>query len=121
MLRSTLTTFALEASTLERYIPRKLTINLTIGGTWLHIYFSTRLTEAERTRLQQRLVMSFIGGGAECGPVNPLAQISKHSQQDRSLQRDRLEHKDRPGVVRGGMREQQGSIPHEEVIGMTHG
>ncbi|KAH3681572.1 hypothetical protein WICPIJ_007446 [Wickerhamomyces pijperi] len=27
---------------------------------------------------------------ADCGPINPLQQISKHSQQDRSLQQDRV-------------------------------
>jgi len=34
--------------------------------------------------------MSFLDGGAACGPVNPLAQFTKHVQDDKSLQRDRL-------------------------------
>jgi hypothetical protein len=31
--------------------------------------------------------MSFMGGGAECGPANPLASLSKVAQVDNSLQR----------------------------------
>lgn len=35
--------------------------------------------------------MSFMGGGAECSTAgNPLSQFTKHVQDDKSLQRDRL-------------------------------
>ncbi|KAK8049817.1 hypothetical protein PG994_011547 [Apiospora phragmitis] len=35
--------------------------------------------------------MSFLGGGAECSTAgNPLSQFAKHTQDDKSLQRDRL-------------------------------
>ncbi|KAI5476437.1 peroxisomal biogenesis factor 5 [Pseudohyphozyma bogoriensis] len=34
------------------------------------------------------IAQALVGGGAECGPVNPLAQMSKLYQQDRSLQQD---------------------------------
>ncbi|KAI0154857.1 TPR-like protein [Xylariaceae sp. FL1272] len=35
--------------------------------------------------------MSFLGGGAECSTAgNPLSQLAKHTQDDNSLQRDRL-------------------------------
>jgi hypothetical protein len=35
--------------------------------------------------------MSFLGGGAECSTAgNPLSQFTKHVQDDKSLQRDRL-------------------------------
>ncbi|KAL9936916.1 hypothetical protein V8E36_004151 [Tilletia maclaganii] len=33
--------------------------------------------------------MSFLGGGAECGPSNPLATLGKRLGQDNGLQRDR--------------------------------
>ena len=35
--------------------------------------------------------MSFLGGGAECSTAgNPLSQFAKHTQEDNSLQRDRI-------------------------------
>lgn len=35
--------------------------------------------------------MSFLSGGAECSTAgNPLSQFTKHVQDDKSLQRDRL-------------------------------
>ncbi|KAI1307818.1 TPR-like protein [Xylaria venustula] len=44
--------------------------------------------------------MSFLGGGAECSTAgNPLSQFAKHTQDDNSLQRDRL----RNGAPQGGM------------------
>ncbi|OTB07608.1 hypothetical protein M426DRAFT_8604 [Hypoxylon sp. CI-4A] len=44
--------------------------------------------------------MSFLGGGPECSTAgNPLSQFTKHTQEDNSLQRDRL----RNGVPQGGM------------------
>ncbi|KAI0874129.1 tetratricopeptide [Hypoxylon argillaceum] len=44
--------------------------------------------------------MSFLGGGAECSTAgNPLSQFAKHTQEDNSLQRDRV----RNGGPQGGM------------------
>jgi peroxin-5 len=44
--------------------------------------------------------MSFLGGGPECSTAgNPLSQFAKHTQDDRSLQRDRI----RNGAPQGGM------------------
>ncbi|KAK5624494.1 hypothetical protein RRF57_000210 [Xylaria bambusicola] len=44
--------------------------------------------------------MSFLGGGPECSTAgNPLSQFAKHTQEDNSLQRDRL----RNGAPQGGM------------------
>ncbi|KAI1354048.1 TPR-like protein [Xylaria sp. FL0043] len=44
--------------------------------------------------------MSFLGGGPECSTAgNPLSQFAKHTQEDNSLQRDRL----RNGTPQGGM------------------
>ncbi|KAI1767595.1 TPR-like protein [Hypoxylon sp. FL1150] len=44
--------------------------------------------------------MSFLGGGPECSSSgNPLSQFTKHTQEDNSLQRDRI----RNGTPQGGM------------------
>ncbi|GAW19977.1 hypothetical protein ANO14919_094700 [Xylariales sp. No.14919] len=44
--------------------------------------------------------MSFLGGGPECSTAgNPLSQFAKHTQEDNSLQRDRI----RNGGPQGGM------------------
>ncbi|KAJ3564302.1 hypothetical protein NPX13_g7889 [Xylaria arbuscula] len=44
--------------------------------------------------------MSFLGGGPECSTAgNPLSQFAKHTQEDTSLQRDRI----RNGAPQGGM------------------
>ncbi|KAI0175570.1 TPR-like protein [Hypoxylon sp. FL1284] len=44
--------------------------------------------------------MSFLGGGPECSTSgNPLSQFTKHTQEDNSLQRDRI----RNGTPQGGM------------------
>lgn len=44
--------------------------------------------------------MSFLGGGPECSTAgNPLSQFAKHTQEDNSLQRDRI----RNGTPQGGM------------------
>lgn len=44
--------------------------------------------------------MSFLGGGPECSTAgNPLSQFAKHTQEDNSLQRDRI----RNGAPQGGM------------------
>jgi peroxin-5 len=49
--------------------------------------------------------MSFLGG-AECSTAgNPLSQFTKHVQDDKSLQRDRLIGRG-PGGVQEGMRSQ---------------
>ena len=49
--------------------------------------------------------MSF--GGAECSTAgNPLSQFTKHVQDDKSLQRDRLVGRG-PGGMQEGMRSQQ--------------
>jgi peroxin-5 len=51
--------------------------------------------------------MSFLGGGAECSTAgNPLSQFTKHVQDDKSLQRDRLVGRG-PGGLQEGMRSQQ--------------
>jgi peroxin-5 len=50
--------------------------------------------------------MSFLGG-AECSTgANPLSQFTKHVQDDKSLQRDRLVGRG-PGGMQEGMRSQQ--------------
>lgn len=50
--------------------------------------------------------MSFMGG-AECSAgANPLAQFTKHVQDDKSLQRDRLVGRG-PGGLQEGIRSQQ--------------
>ena len=50
--------------------------------------------------------MSFLGG-AECSTAaNPLSQFTKHVQDDKSLQRDRLVGRG-PGGLQEGMRSQQ--------------
>lgn len=52
--------------------------------------------------------MSFLGGGAECSTAgNPLSQFTKHVQDDKSLQRDRLVG-GRAGPGLQGMRSQGG-------------
>ena len=50
--------------------------------------------------------MAFLGG-AECSTAgNPLSQFTKHVQDDKSLQRDRLVGRG-PGGLQEGMRSQQ--------------
>lgn len=52
------------------------------------------------------VIMSFLGG-AECSTAgNPLSQFTKHVQDDKSLQRDRLVGRG-PGGMQEGMRSQQ--------------
>lgn len=58
-------------------------------------------------------VMSFLGG-AECSTAgNPLAQFSKHVQDDKSLQRDRLVGG--PGGIQEGMRSMGMAGPQDNV------
>ncbi|KUI67423.1 Peroxisomal targeting signal receptor [Cytospora mali] len=52
--------------------------------------------------------MSFLGNGAECSTSNPLGQLSKHAQQDNSLQRDRLVNGGRAGSSAQGFRSTAG-------------
>ncbi|ROV87766.1 hypothetical protein VSDG_09721 [Cytospora chrysosperma] len=52
--------------------------------------------------------MSFLGSGAECSTSNPLGQLSKHAQQDNSLQRDRLVNGGRAGSSAQGFRSTAG-------------
>lgn len=40
--------------------------------------------------------MQGLVGGAECGPVNPLAQVLKHTEGDRSIQQVCLQSPYRP-------------------------
>jgi len=50
--------------------------------------------------------MSFLGGGPECSTAgNPLSSFTKHVQEDKSLQRDRLVGRG-PGGLQEGMRSQ---------------
>lgn len=59
--------------------------------------------------------MSFLGG-AECSTAaNPLSQFSKHVQDDKSLQRDRLIGRG-PGGMQEGMRSQS-MVVQDNVCG----
>lgn len=58
--------------------------------------------------------MSFLGG-AECSTgANPLSQFTKHVQDDKSLQRDRLTGRG-PGGMAEGMRSQAMGAPQDHV------
>lgn len=65
--------------------------------------------------------MSFLSGGPECSTAgNPLSQFAKHTQEDNSLQRDRL----RNGGPQGGMGAFRSSAQHgpqSEVREHGHG
>ncbi|XPS70341.1 Peroxisomal membrane signal receptor PTS1 [Ascochyta lentis] len=59
--------------------------------------------------------MSFLGG-AECSTgANPLSQFTKHVQDDKSLQRDRLVGRG-PGGMQEGMRSQQMGGPQDGMM-----
>jgi peroxin-5 len=59
--------------------------------------------------------MSFLGG-PECSTgANPLAQFSKHVQDDKSLQRDRLVGRG-PGGMQESMRSQAMGAPGQEMV-----
>lgn len=59
--------------------------------------------------------MSFLGGGAECSTAsNPLSQFAKHTQDDKSLQRDRLVNGGPQGSM-GGFRSAANHAPQDEV------
>ncbi|KAA8616535.1 peroxisomal targeting signal receptor [Pyrenophora tritici-repentis] len=59
--------------------------------------------------------MSFLGG-AECSTgANPLSQFTKHVQDDKSLQRDRLVGRG-PGGMQEGMRSQQMGGPSDAMM-----
>lgn len=58
--------------------------------------------------------MSFMGG-AECSTSgNPLSQLHKHTQNDRTLQQDRLVGRG-PGGQLNGFRSQSANAPQDEV------
>lgn len=58
--------------------------------------------------------MSFMGG-AECSTAgNPLSQLQKHVQDDKTLQRDRLVGRG-PGGQMDGFRTQSAGAPQDEV------
>jgi len=58
--------------------------------------------------------MSFLGG-AECSTAgNPLSQFTKHIQDDKSLQRDRLVGQG-PGGLQESFRSQQPGAAQDEV------
>lgn len=60
--------------------------------------------------------MSFLGG-AECSTgSNPLSQFTKHVQDDKSLQRDRLVGQG-PAGLEGGFRSQRAG-PSQDDVGM---
>ena len=62
--------------------------------------------------------MSFLGG-AECSTAgNPLSQFTKHVQDDKSLQRDRLVGKGAPGLHEG-FRSQANGSSQDEVCWLT--
>jgi len=58
--------------------------------------------------------MSFMGG-AECSTSgNPLSQFTKHVQDDKSLQHDRLVNRGPNGAL-GGFRSQSRGTPQDEA------
>jgi peroxin-5 len=60
--------------------------------------------------------MSFLSSGAECSTgANPLSQFSKHVQDDKSLQRDRLVGRG-PGGIQESMRSQPMGGPGQEGV-----
>ncbi|KAI2618465.1 TPR-like protein [Hypoxylon sp. NC1633] len=65
--------------------------------------------------------MSFLGGGAECSTAgNPLSQFTKHTQEDNSLQRDRVRNGTPQGGL-GGFRSAPQREPQDEMMnGFLH-
>lgn len=60
--------------------------------------------------------MSFLGGGAECSTAgNPLSQFAKHTQDDNSLQRDRMVNGGPQGSM-GGFRSAPNHAPQDEMM-----
>ncbi|KAI1336847.1 tetratricopeptide [Xylariaceae sp. FL0016] len=60
--------------------------------------------------------MSFLGGGPECSTAgNPLSQFAKHTQDDTSLQRDRLRN-GAPQAGMGGFRSAAQHGPQDEMM-----
>ncbi|KAI1075805.1 TPR-like protein [Whalleya microplaca] len=60
--------------------------------------------------------MSFLGGGPECSTAgNPLSQFTKHTQEDNSLQRDRLRN-GTPQSGMGGFRTAAQHGPQDEMM-----
>ncbi|KAI0842844.1 TPR-like protein [Hypoxylon sp. FL0890] len=60
--------------------------------------------------------MSFLGGGPECSTAgNPLSQFTKHTQEDTSLQRDRIRNGTPQGSM-GGFRSAAQHGPQDEMM-----
>ncbi|KAK6948458.1 hypothetical protein Daesc_010224 [Daldinia eschscholtzii] len=60
--------------------------------------------------------MSFLGGGPECSTAgNPLSQFAKHTQEDNSLQRDRIRN-GTPQAGMGGFRSAAQHGPQDEMM-----
>ncbi|KAI2619358.1 TPR-like protein [Hypomontagnella submonticulosa] len=60
--------------------------------------------------------MSFLGGGPECSTAgNPLSQFAKHTQDDNSLQRDRIRSGTPQGGI-GGFRSAAQHRPQDEMM-----
>lgn len=60
--------------------------------------------------------MSFLSGGGECSTSgNPLSQLHKHVQDDKTLQRDRLVGRG-PGGQLNGFRSQSANAPQDEMM-----
>ncbi|KAI0008918.1 TPR-like protein [Xylariaceae sp. FL0662B] len=60
--------------------------------------------------------MSFLGGGPECSTAgNPLSQFTKHTQEDNSLQRDRIRNGTPQGGM-GGFRSAAQHAPQDEIM-----
>ncbi|KAI1376360.1 TPR-like protein [Hypoxylon crocopeplum] len=60
--------------------------------------------------------MSFLGGGPECSTAgNPLSQFTKHTQEDNSLQRDRIRNGTPQGGI-GGFRSTAQHGPQDEMM-----
>ena len=60
--------------------------------------------------------MSFLGGGPECSTAgNPLSQFAKHTQDDNSLQRDRMVNGGPQGSM-GGFRSAPNHAPQDEMM-----
>lgn len=78
------------------------------------LHRSFLFTTACHRRSQNHQKMSFLGG-AECSTAgNPLSQFTKHVQDDKSLQRDRLVGQG-SGGLQESFRSQQGGAAQDEV------
>lgn len=90
-----------------------------------HLYISFRLfqtlSDQSRTRPSRSdAIMSFLGGPECSTAANPLAQFTKHTQDDKSLQRDRLIGRGLGGMGES-MRTQPMGAPQDAVCGIRRG